>query len=61
VDTRYGVPSGFEANRDEPTGCTRVERTYPHQNVVLKLEYRNYDLREGARSDELGLGIGFAF
>jgi opacity protein-like surface antigen len=62
VDTQYDVPSGFEANREraywiEGGGVN----FYPHQNVVLKLEYRNYDLREGARSDELGLGIGFAF
>jgi hypothetical protein len=29
--------------------------------VVLKLEYRHFDPREGERADELGVGMGFAF
>ena len=34
---------------------------YPHPNVALKLEYRNRDPREGSLSDQLAVGMGFAF
>ena len=34
---------------------------YPHPNVVLKMEYRNFNTRGGTRADELSVGMGFAF
>lgn len=62
VDTQYNVASGFDPNRENAYWLQAGGLNfYPHQNVVLKLEYRNYDPREGARGDELGLGMGFAF
>jgi hypothetical protein len=62
VDTQYDVPSGFEANRTRATWITESGLNfYPHPNVVLKLEYRHFDPREGERADELGVGMGFAF
>jgi opacity protein-like surface antigen len=62
VDTQYDVPSGYEANRNRAYWIYGGGvNFYPHQNVVLKLEYRAYDAREGERDDELGVGLGFAF
>jgi hypothetical protein len=63
VDTQYDVPSGFVADRDQAYWLYASGLNfYPHPQVVLKLEYRNYDLRgPGDKADELGLGMGFAF
>jgi hypothetical protein len=63
VDTQYHVPSGFEANRDQAYWVYEAGANfYPHPNVVLKVEYRNFEPRgSGEAADELGLGIGFAF
>jgi hypothetical protein len=62
VDTQYDVPSGYEANRNQAAWFYGAGvNFYPHPNVVLKVEYREIDPREGERADELGLGIGFAF
>jgi hypothetical protein len=63
VDTQYGVPSGFDANRDRAYWVhTGGVNFYPHPQVVLKAEYRNINTRgQGERADELGLGMGFAF
>jgi hypothetical protein len=62
VDTQYDVPAGFTPNRRNAFWVyTPGVNFYPHPNVVLKLEYRNFDARGGTRPDELALGVGFAF
>jgi hypothetical protein len=62
VDTQYDVPSGYEANRRNSYWLyTPGIQFKPHPNVVLKLEYRNFDPRDGERPDELSFGMGFAF
>ncbi len=62
VDTQYEVPSGFSPNRRNSYWVyTPGINFYPHPNVVLKLEYRNFNTRGGTRPDELSLGMGFAF
>jgi opacity protein-like surface antigen len=63
VDTQYDVPSGFDPNRDQAFWVYGGGMNfYPHSNVVLKLEYRNFDTRgSGEKADELGIGMGFAF
>jgi hypothetical protein len=62
VDTQYDVPSGFSPNRENAYWLyTPGINFYPHPNVVLKLEYRNFHTRAGGRPDELAVGIGFAF
>jgi hypothetical protein len=62
VDTQYDVPSGFEANRRNSYWVfTPGIQFKPHPNVALKLEYRNFDPRDGERPDELSFGMGFAF
>ncbi|MGH7287071.1 MAG: hypothetical protein ACREI8_03535 [Myxococcota bacterium] len=62
VDTQYDVPSGFSAN--EAQSFWQYEagwNFYPHENVVLKLEYLNRNPKSGSSSDEVGVGVGFAF
>jgi hypothetical protein len=62
VDTQYEVPSGFVANRTRSFWLLTPGISYkPHPNVVLKLEYRKFDPREGEIPDELSLGMGLAF
>jgi opacity protein-like surface antigen len=62
VDTQYSVPSGFEANRLNSYWLLTPGITFkPHPNVAVKLEYRNFNAREGERPDEIALGLGFAF
>jgi len=62
VDTQYEVPSGYEQNRRNSYWVfTPGIQFKPHPNVALKLEYRNFDPREGERPDELSFGMGFAF
>jgi len=62
VDTQRNVPKGFEANRSRTYWVYNPGlQFYPHPNVVLKLEYRNFDPHEGEKPDEVAVGMGFAF
>jgi len=62
VDTQYEVPSGFSPNRRNSYWLyTPGVNFKPHPNVVLKLEYRNFNTQGGTRPDELSIGMGFAF
>ena len=62
VDTQYEVPSGFDPNRRNSYWIFNPGMNfYPHPNVVLKAEYRNFNTRGGTRPDEIALGMGFAF
>ena len=62
VDTQYDVPSDFTANRNRAFWLVTPGITFkPHPNVVLKLEYRNFNPREGEIPDELSIGMGLAF
>jgi opacity protein-like surface antigen len=62
VDTQYDVPSGYTADRNKAFWLYTAGIDFkPTPNVVLKLEYRNFDPRRGDMPDELSLGMGFAF
>jgi hypothetical protein len=62
VDTQYDVPSGFTPNRNRSFWLLTPGLSFkPHPNVVLKLEYRKFDPREGEIPDEISLGMGLAF
>jgi len=62
VDTQREIPDGFVANRNNTYWLyTPGLQFHPHPNVVLKLEYRNFDPHEGERPDEVAVGMGFAF
>lgn len=62
VDTQVQVPSGFSANRNRAFWVfTPGINLYLHPNVVLKLEYRNFNAQDGTLPNELSLGMGFAF
>ena len=62
VDTQRDIPTGFTANKNRAYWLYNPGlQFYPHPNVVLKLEYRNFDPQEGEKPDEVALGMGFAF
>ncbi|MEN8182336.1 MAG: hypothetical protein ABFS46_07355 [Myxococcota bacterium] len=62
VDTQHDVPSGFVSDRNKAFWLYAAGVDFkPTPNVVLKLEYRNFDPRRGEIPDELSLGMGFAF
>ena len=62
VDTQYDVPTGYEADRNKAFWLHTTGIDFkPTPNVVLKLEYRNFDPRHGDTPDELSVGMGFAF
>ena len=63
-DTQFDVPSGPAFSVDG----TKEIRLYhaglsfkPHPNVVLKLDYRNFNPVKGEKADDLQLGFGVAF
>jgi hypothetical protein len=62
-NTQAEVPSGFAPDRSRDRKLYTLGLSYkPIPNVVLKMDYRNYDSK-GPRNvaDEFALGIGFAF
>jgi hypothetical protein len=62
VDTQYEVPSGFDRDRtDSVSTYTTGLHFKPIPNVVIKLDYRNRDAREGALGDEVNAGVGVVF
>ena len=62
VDTQYDVPSGFEEDRNKANWIFNPGLQYkPHPNVVLKMDWRNFQPRSGDRADELSFGFGYAF
>lgn len=62
-NTQAKVPSGFTPDRSKDRKLYTMGISYkPIPNVVLKMDYRNYDAEGPAKvSDEFALGIGFAF
>jgi hypothetical protein len=61
-DTQESVPFGFERDRTKDTTLYTVGLTYkPHPQVALKLDYRNFELARGERTDDVNVGLGFIF
>jgi hypothetical protein len=61
-DPQERVPSGFKRDRTKDTTSYTVGLSYkPHPQVVLKLDYRNFELAKGKRPDDINLGLGFVF
>jgi opacity protein-like surface antigen len=61
-DTQYRMPSGYDADQNKRrTILTAGLQFKPISNVVLKLDYRNRMAASGSLSDELNMGLGFAF
>jgi hypothetical protein len=61
-DTQYRMPSGYAADDNKRrTILTAGVQFKPISNVVLKLDYRNRMAVSGELSDELNMGMGFAF
>ncbi|MBW2666314.1 MAG: hypothetical protein JRE13_08500 [Deltaproteobacteria bacterium] len=61
-DTQRKMPSGYEKDLNKRRTILTAGIQYkPITNVVLKLDYRNRRASEGELSDELNMGVGFAF
>jgi len=62
VDPQFELAQGFHRDGNLAGWVfTPGINFYPHPNVVLKAEYRNFEQRSGQRADEISLGMGFAF
>lgn len=61
-DTQLDVPSGFATDGTKDVRLYTPGLTFkPHPNVALKLDYRNFDPKDGEQADEVELGFGVAF
>jgi len=62
-DTQAEVPSGFAREEGKDANLYTLGISYkPISNVVLKLDYRNFDTKGPKNiADEFSLGLGFAF
>jgi hypothetical protein len=62
LDPQWHVPAGLERTRSVDTELYTVGLTYkPHPQVVLKLDYRNFEVARGERADDVNAGLGFVF
>jgi hypothetical protein len=61
-DPQESVPQGFRRDRTKDTTIYTVGMSYkPHPQIVLKLDYRNFELDKGKRPDDVNIGLGFVF
>ena len=61
-DTNASAPKGFERDRTKDAELYTVGLSYkPIPQVVLKLDYRNFELARGEQADEVTFGAGFVF
>jgi hypothetical protein len=61
-DTQQHVPSGLVRDATKDTELYTVGLTYkPHPQIVLKLDYRNFQQAQGERADDVNIGAGFVF
>ena len=61
-DTQADVPAGFTAAKVNDVALYTLGLSYkPIPNVVLKLDYRNFNPEAGQIADEVNIGFGFIF
>ncbi len=62
VDLQHKMPAGMSANLSRETRIWTPGISYnPHPNVVLKVDYRNFDTVKARRANEVNFGLGFVF
>ena len=64
LNLQHKTPSGshYKANLSREIRIWTPGVSYkPHPNVVLKVDYRNFDTVKGHRANEVNFGIGFVF
>jgi hypothetical protein len=62
VDTQHKVASGFRKNQVRDFNLYVMGFSYkPIPQVVIKMDYREFDARRGSISDEFQASIGFVF
>ena len=60
--SKAGVPAGFQRDENEETKLYTVGLSYkPHPQVVLKLDYRNFQTKDDGTPDDVNVGLGFVF
>jgi hypothetical protein len=61
-DTQESMPAGIPRDATKDTDLQTYGITYkPHPQVALKLDYRNFELAESNRADDVNIGLGFVF
>ena len=61
-NTQEDVPAGFSPDEKlNKTVVTAGINFYPHPNVVVKIDYRNFDSEGGDLPDDVNIGVGFVF
>lgn len=63
-DTQHDTPSGplFSSDSTKQRSVFQPGISFkPHPNVVLKLDYRDFDQDDGRKADEVQIGMGLAF
>jgi hypothetical protein len=62
VDTQDDVPSGFDDDPIRARDIYEVGLSYkPIPEVIIKLDYRNLEPKNGEIADEVRIGAGFAY
>ena len=64
LNLQHKTPSGpaYKANLSREMCIWTPGVSYkPHPNVVLKVDYRNFNTVKGKRANEVNFGIGFVF
>ena len=61
-DTQHDMPSGFAQDGTKDIRLITPGISFkPHPNVIIKLDYRDFDSDQGEIADEVQLGFGVAF
>ena len=62
-DTQADVPDGFTPNENRNVQIVTIGvNVWIHPNVVIKLDYRDFDSQDGdALQDDFNIGFGYAF
>lgn len=61
-DTQADIPSGTTANASKTGTVTTIGLDYkPHSQVVIKLDYQDFDNDADSGLDQLNLGVGWMF
>ena len=62
VDTQHSVPTGFTADLSKEFNLYVVGLHFkPISQLVLKLDYRDFDAKRGEIADEVQASVGFVF
>ena len=62
LDLQHKMPAGFSAMGNRTYRIWTPGLSFkPHPQVILKVDYRNFNPRQGRRAQEVNFGVGFVF